>query len=178
MRAIYYTNKFNIVSYVSAALSFVGYPLAFYVYYKFKLPLYMNVGAALIFVPVFMIAVLISGCAVNAYIDDCTIIIERYLLKAIWPNRAQLSYRFSEILKIELLRSDGKCFHNIYFSNRQYLSLTDVPLSYVDDISRCYAREIIELPMPGAKEKRSIALVFGAIILDIILIFIAIYLAT
>lgn len=178
MRAIHYTNKFSIISYISFAISFIGYPLAFYLYHKFKMPFYMNAGVILVVLPVVMLMPLIPSCSVNAYIDDCVIIIERYMLKAIWPSRARLQYLFSEVQKIEFIRSDDKCFLNIYLSNKQYLSMPDMPLSYLNNIHKCYGKEIIELSTPGAKEKRTIALFFGAIVLDIILIFVAIYLAT
>ncbi|QWV98809.1 hypothetical protein KP005_05860 [Geomonas nitrogeniifigens] len=164
----------NALIYVLAIISFLALPIAFYCGIKFAVPLYKNAGAILCAVPTFFLIVqLIKGRTLIS-VSDAGISCHNYFVSS-----SLKTYEWGEVENVEATQvPDTKSISlvmNLKGGDRLWILNSDEVL--IGTVKgRC--RNFFEKPIDKKSDYRVAGAAIGIVLLEVLLTFGAIYLAT
>ncbi len=171
------------LTYFVLVLAFISFPLAVYSYYRFGLSSYKNLFVLASLLYLVVLSFYLRSFKVKLLFDGQRLLYEKARLRFLHLVREQHHIATDGIKNVEFRRSDSDHQNiTIACSDGHSFSLVvpseDHPPSFVQWITRECTNKITEKRFDDSDSYKKGFLLIGAILLDIILIFVAVYLAT
>jgi len=172
---LYDVSSSNASTYIWAALGGLGFPLSFYLYFKYPANTYWvcHVFAIIVTTAVLLARIIVARVRIN--IEEAGIFTESYFFTKWLPRR---TITIDQIEKATLLSDSNSSTLQIMLTNGGSITILKPEKSLLDTVKNS-CREKYRDEAINEKQSFKLAMIFiGLFIADIALVFIAIYLST